>query len=70
MFPFEPEDKERSKKFKSSDLVLVFVPANVWRSFITCQIVDVKRQPTSSVQNDFFWKKLLFRTDGSFPCAT
>jgi hypothetical protein len=47
--------------------VLVFVPANVWRSFITCQIVDVKRQPTSSGVNDFFWKKLLFRTDGSFP---
>jgi hypothetical protein len=46
--------------------VLVFVPANVWRSFITCPIVDVKRQPTSSGVNDFFWKKTSFQNRWEF----
>jgi hypothetical protein len=36
------KDYKRKEKYLESGPVLVFVSINIWRSFIGCQIVDVK----------------------------
>jgi hypothetical protein len=53
--------KERQKHVTSSGLVLAFVPVNVCRSFISCQIIDVKHHLLSLGMNYLFCKKQFFR---------